>query len=647
MSFFPTQGNGIFGQGSFTIDQNSTPEMIKAKRAQIAALMPQYGKAKYVGEGFGQLFQGIATGKKNRELDKFEGERRQEAAGQFNGIMSGGGGSRPSGPLSVLGMRPDGAAQAPGPDQQIADDTMGAIGKPKQGGDREAFIQEMMPHAQRVAQQTGLDPRLIIAQAAQETGWGKSAPGNNYFGIKSHGQAGGNNLATNEVINGETVRMNQSFRGYEGMGDSVDGYAEFLQKNPRYKQMLGAGDLDGQLAALGASGYATDPNYANSVGSIARSIQVPQGSFAPGQGQQVAQNGGGYQPPQNDGRLNELMMAAQNPWLSPQQRGVINAQIQQVQGQQEAMQQRQWSREDDAYNRAQDQADPLYQLKLRDAQAPKTQFVKGIGLINSGTGEVVNDFGGAAATADGGEYGLTPQYITTPDGSLQMVQISKTGGPAKVVDLPEGAALQKGVQKLDLGTSYQWYNNVTGQPIGEPVPKDLEGAAAATARGAATGKSQGETDSELAEMERNMPGLLEVVDQLGGLSEDATYTYAGRAYNEARKQAGLDPTEGALARAEYIAVVDNQVLPLLRQTFGAAFTEKEGATLRATLGDPNKSPSEKKAVLNAFIEQKKRDLMALRGGPRIDTTQPAPSGGNSGAATHVFNPATGKVEPAK
>ena len=62
---------------------------------------------------------------------------------------------------------------------------------------------------------------------------------------------------------------------------------------------------------------------------------------------------------------------------------------------------------------------------------------------------------------------------------------------------------------------------------------------------------------------------------------------------------------------EYVAKVDNQVLPLLRDTFGAAFTVKEGETLRATLGDPNKSPAEKKAVLRAFIEQKKRDVAAL------------------------------------
>lgn len=146
----------------------------------------------------------------------------------------------------------------------------------KQGGNKDAFISAMMPHAMRVSEQTGLDPRLIIAQAAQETGWGKSAPGNNYFGIKSHGQSGGNTMATNEVVNGQTVRINDSFRGYRGMGESVDGYGNFLSSNPRYRNMLKAGNLDGQLAELGRSGYATDPNYAASVGSIARGIQLQQ-----------------------------------------------------------------------------------------------------------------------------------------------------------------------------------------------------------------------------------------------------------------------------------------------------------------------------------------------------------------------------------
>jgi hypothetical protein len=59
-----------------------------------------------------------------------------------------------------------------------------------------------------------------------------------------------------------------------------------------------------------------------------------------------------------------------------------------------------------------------------------------------------------------------------------------------------------------------------------------------------------------------------------------------------------------------MAMVDNQVLPMLRDTFGAQFTVKEGETLRATLGDPDKTPAEKKAVLEAFIEQKIRNIEA-------------------------------------
>ena len=157
----------------------------------------------------------------------------------------------------------------------------GGTGTVKINGGKQGFIDAMMPHAIKAAERTGLDPRLIIAQAAQETGWGRSAPGNNYFGIKSHGKSGGNTFATNEVVNGKTVRINDSFRGYSDMGDSVNGYADFLTTNPRYKPMLAAGDLDGQLTALGRSGYATDPNYANSVGSIARSIQVPSAPKAP------------------------------------------------------------------------------------------------------------------------------------------------------------------------------------------------------------------------------------------------------------------------------------------------------------------------------------------------------------------------------
>lgn len=140
--------------------------------------------------------------------------------------------------------------------------------------DRDQFISMMMPYAMQASQQTGLDPRLIIAQSALETGWGQSAPGMNYFGIKSHGRSGGQSLPTTEVYNGQPVGIIDSFRTYSDPGESFSDYVNFLQTNPRYQPLLEAEGLDAQLAALGASGYATDPQYESKLRSIARGIEV-------------------------------------------------------------------------------------------------------------------------------------------------------------------------------------------------------------------------------------------------------------------------------------------------------------------------------------------------------------------------------------
>lgn len=142
-------------------------------------------------------------------------------------------------------------------------------------GSQQQFVEMMMPLAQEASRRTGVDPRVIVAQAALESGWGRSAPGNNYFGIKSHGQGGGNQLATTEVVNGKPVQITDSFRAYNDPADSVNGYAEFITKNPRYQGMRNAQGLDAQIAELQASGYATDPQYGQKIASIAR--QLPGG----------------------------------------------------------------------------------------------------------------------------------------------------------------------------------------------------------------------------------------------------------------------------------------------------------------------------------------------------------------------------------
>jgi hypothetical protein len=165
---------------------------------------------------------------------------------------------------------------------------------------------------------------------------------------------------------------------------------------------------------------------------------------------------------------------------------------------------------------------------------------------------------------------------------------------------------------LDLGTHFASPDPANpGQIAGAPIPINNEQAAFDKATGAGLGGANAENIAAAGSLRSKLPGLGKVVAELGQLAETATYTVAGQGWDEAVKQLGMEPSGAAIARTKYIAMVDNQVLPLLRDTFGAAFTVKEGETLRATLGDPNKSPKEKQAVLEAFIEQKVRDVEAM------------------------------------
>ena len=133
----------------------------------------------------------------------------------------------------------------------------------------EQFYAQYLPYAQSVSQRTGLDPRLVLAQSALETGYGKSAPGMNFFGIKSHGRKGGNTLSTQEFEGGRMVQQPASFRGYETPEQSFMDYADFIASNPRYKGVLAADGLEAQISEMAKSGYATDPNYGSKLASIA------------------------------------------------------------------------------------------------------------------------------------------------------------------------------------------------------------------------------------------------------------------------------------------------------------------------------------------------------------------------------------------
>lgn len=139
---------------------------------------------------------------------------------------------------------------------------------PAQGG-QQAFYDKAYQTLLAEAQKQGVQnpeavARLGAAQTAQETGYGRHAPNNNYFGIKG---AGGTQT-TQEFENGQWVTKQASFRGYASMEDSVADYIKFLKDNPRYQGVLAAKTADDAITAQGRTGYATDPDYAAHLASI-------------------------------------------------------------------------------------------------------------------------------------------------------------------------------------------------------------------------------------------------------------------------------------------------------------------------------------------------------------------------------------------
>lgn len=145
----------------------------------------------------------------------------------------------------------------------------------------QAFVATVLPHAERVAASLGVDPALLVAQSALETGWGKGMAmgeggkvlpahaantGQHYFGIKADSRWQGPvvHAQTLEYVAGLPERQRASFRAYHSPAEAFADYAQFIQSSPRYAEALkNAADPQRYAEGLQQAGYATDPAYAN------------------------------------------------------------------------------------------------------------------------------------------------------------------------------------------------------------------------------------------------------------------------------------------------------------------------------------------------------------------------------------------------
>jgi len=150
-----------------------------------------------------------------------------------------------------------------------------------------------------MARQAGLSDaaaRVAAAQAGLESGYGKSAPGNNFYGIKAGSSWTGpvQRLWTKENIGGKMVRVKDNFRVYSSPAEAFRDWAKVVAR--RWPGVLTASTFKEAVAALRANqpgGYATDADYDKKLSAANNHIDAAIGASLPDQMQAPPQR---YQP---------------------------------------------------------------------------------------------------------------------------------------------------------------------------------------------------------------------------------------------------------------------------------------------------------------------------------------------------------------
>lgn len=157
------------------------------------------------------------------------------------------------------------------------------------------FIKKYKPFALETERKTGISHLFILAQAALETGWGKSAPGNMMFGVKAKAGTPTEKrqlVVTKEVLSSpnvtfpEIIRITKRadgkylyevkdwFRKYDSPEESFTDHANLFVNNKRYaKALLVRSDPYKFAEEIAKAGYATEPTYAERLKGVIRTIE--------------------------------------------------------------------------------------------------------------------------------------------------------------------------------------------------------------------------------------------------------------------------------------------------------------------------------------------------------------------------------------
>ncbi|MBY4898459.1 flagellar assembly peptidoglycan hydrolase FlgJ [Cupriavidus sp. AU9028] len=145
-----------------------------------------------------------------------------------------------------------------------------------------AFVSRMAGPAVAASRASGVPAKLILGQAALESGWGRreithanGSTTHNLFGIKAGANWKGPvaEITTTEYIDGQPQKVKARFRAYGSYEEAFADYARLLSNNPRYAGVVSAGSAEAAAHHLQRAGYATDPEYGSKLVRIMKQVQ--------------------------------------------------------------------------------------------------------------------------------------------------------------------------------------------------------------------------------------------------------------------------------------------------------------------------------------------------------------------------------------
>ena len=157
------------------------------------------------------------------------------------------------------------------------------------------FITKFLPFALETERKTGISALFTLAQSALETGWGKHAPGNMMFGVKSKESMPAEKrqlVQTTEILAMDKEKfpviisiekrpdgkykyiVKDWFRKYDTPEESFTDHARLFLTNKRYAKALEVKTDPYKFAEeVAKAGYATEPTYAERLKGVIRKVE--------------------------------------------------------------------------------------------------------------------------------------------------------------------------------------------------------------------------------------------------------------------------------------------------------------------------------------------------------------------------------------